>query len=67
MDASSWLELPTCALFKSFFKIYISFQINGQNVVGVKDKEIAKIIDDGGQTVTITVIPTYLFDHMIKK
>jgi syntenin-1 len=43
------------------------FQVNGQNVVGVKDKEIAKIIDEGGQTVTVTVIPSYLYDHMIKK
>lgn len=41
-------------------------EVNGQNVVGVKDKEIAKIIDEGGQTVTITVVPSYLFDHMIK-
>ena len=41
--------------------------MNGQNVVGIKDKEIAKIIDEGGQTVTITVVPSYLFEHMIKK
>lgn len=41
-------------------------EVNGQNVVGVKDKEIAKIIDEGGQTVTVTVIPSYLYDHMIK-
>lgn len=41
-------------------------EVNGQNVVGVRDKEIAKIIDEGGQTITITVIPSYLYDHMIK-
>lgn len=41
--------------------------MNGQNVVGIKDKEISNIIDDGGKTVTITVIPTFLFDHIMKK
>lgn len=41
-------------------------EVNGQNVVGIKDKEIASIIDDGGRTVTVTVIPTYLYDHIMK-
>jgi syntenin-1 len=35
--------------------------------VGIKDKDIASIIDDGGRTVTVTVIPTYLYDHIMKK
>ena len=41
--------------------------MNGQNVVGLKDKDTAKVIDEGGQTVTITFVPSYLFEHMIKK
>jgi syntenin-1 len=43
------------------------FQVNGQNVVGVKDKEIAQILDEGGPSVTVTVIPSYLYDHITKK
>lgn len=41
-------------------------EVNGQNVVGVKDKETTKIIDEAGQIVTITVIPNFLFSHMVK-
>ncbi|GLV32863.1 X11Lbeta [Carabus blaptoides fortunei] len=41
-------------------------EINGQNVVGLKDKEIRRIIEGGGQVITITVIPTYVFDHIVK-
>jgi hypothetical protein len=46
---------------------FIKFQVNGQNVVGIKDKEIAKIIDEGGQVVTVTVIPTFIYKHMMAK
>ncbi|XP_034252404.1 syntenin-1-like isoform X2 [Thrips palmi] len=42
-------------------------EVNGQNVVGVPDKDITAIINEGGQTITITIIPTYVFDHMVKK
>jgi syntenin-1 len=41
-------------------------EVNGQNVVGIKDKDISKIIDEGGQIITVTVIPNFLFQHMIK-
>merc|ERR1719479_45244 len=42
-------------------------EINGQNVVGMKDKDIGKIIDEeAGQVVTITVIPNFLYRHMMK-
>ncbi len=43
------------------------FQVNGQNVVGIKDKEISRIIDESGQIVTVTVIPNFLFKHMVAK
>merc|ERR1711953_876387 len=40
-------------------------EVNGQNVVGMKDKEISKIIDNAGQVVTVTVIPNFLYRHII--
>merc|ERR1719334_574056 len=41
-------------------------EINGQNVVGVKDKEVGGIIEEGGQVVTITIIPTYIYNVIMK-
>lgn len=42
-------------------------EINGQNVVGLKDKEITQIIADAGNIVTVTVVPAFLYEHMTKK
>lgn len=42
-------------------------EVNGQNVVGIKDKDIFRIIEGAGQCVTITVIPTYIYEHIVKK
>lgn len=42
-------------------------EINGQNVVGMKDKEITAIINDAEQIVTVTIIPSFIYDHMMKK
>ncbi|KAK1121962.1 hypothetical protein K0M31_009811 [Melipona bicolor] len=42
-------------------------EINGKNVIGLKDKEITAEIEKGGNIITVTVIPSYIFDHMIKK
>ncbi|CAH1275345.1 unnamed protein product [Diabrotica balteata] len=41
-------------------------EVDGQNVVGLKDKEITNIIQKAGPVVTITVIPSFLYEHMIK-
>jgi len=41
-------------------------EINGQNVVGLKDKEVGGIIEEGGQVVTITIIPTYIYNVIMK-
>ena len=41
-------------------------EVNGQNVVGLKDREITQIIDESGQIVTVTVIPNFLYRHMMK-
>lgn len=42
-------------------------EINGQNVIGMKDKEISQLIAAGGQIITVTVIPTMIYDVMMKK
>jgi syntenin-1 len=42
-------------------------EVDGQNVVGMKDKEVKKIIADAPQIVTITIMPSFLYEHMIKK
>lgn len=41
-------------------------EVNGQNVVGVKDKEVGAIIDEGGNIITVTIIPTYMYNHIMK-
>ncbi|XP_017891857.1 syntenin-1-like [Ceratina calcarata] len=42
-------------------------EVNGKNVVGLKDKDITAEIEHGGNIITVTVIPSYIYDHMIKK
>lgn len=42
-------------------------EVNGQTVVAMKDKEITKIINEADRIVKITVVPKFIFDHMVKK
>lgn len=42
-------------------------EINGKNVVGLKDKQVTTEIENGGHIITVTVIPSYIYDHMVKK
>jgi syntenin-1 len=42
-------------------------EVNGQNVVGVKDKDIAAVIAEGGPIITVTVVPSFIYEHMVKK
>lgn len=43
-------------------------EINGQNVVGMKDKEVTAIIlSDKEPIITVTIIPSFIYDHMVKK
>ena len=42
-------------------------EVNGQNVIGLKDKDIAKIFDESPRTVTITIMPKFIYDHLMKK
>ena len=55
-----------CVSNVSFFSIFLS-PFAGQNVVGMKDKDISKIIEENDQVVTVTVIPNFLYRHMMKK
>ncbi|XP_067410109.1 syntenin-2 [Emydura macquarii macquarii] len=42
-------------------------EVNGQNVIGLKDKQILDILTTAGNVVTITIIPTVIYEHMIKR
>jgi len=43
-------------------------EVNGKNVIGLKDKEIGKIITGStGNALTITVMPCFLYNHMVKE
>lgn len=42
-------------------------EVNGQNVVGIKDKDITAVIAEGGPIITVTVVPSFIYEHMVKK
>ncbi|XP_054288920.1 syntenin-1-like [Macrosteles quadrilineatus] len=42
-------------------------EVDGQNVVGLKDKEIVTLIEKAPSVVTVTVIPSFVYNHMMKK
>jgi len=42
-------------------------EVNGQNVIGLKDKEVAEIIALVPTTVTVTIIPTVIYKQITKK
>ncbi|XP_053252050.1 syntenin-1 [Podarcis raffonei] len=42
-------------------------EINGQNVIGLKDAQIADILTSAGNVVTITIMPSQIFEHIIKR
>lgn len=41
-------------------------EVNGQNVVGLKDEEVVKIFADAPVSVTITIMPAFIFRHLAK-
>lgn len=41
-------------------------EVNGQNVVGLEDKQAVQIVQDAPVTVTVTIIPTFVYKHLIK-
>ncbi|CAG2182793.1 unnamed protein product, partial [Oppiella nova] len=42
-------------------------EINGQNVVGMDDKAIRNVIDSAGDVITLTIMPSFVFEHMMKQ
>ncbi|KAK7580123.1 hypothetical protein V9T40_000752 [Parthenolecanium corni] len=42
-------------------------EVQGQNVIGMSDKEILKLINQAGSVITVTIIPSLLFEQMMKK
>ncbi|XP_032897617.1 syntenin-2 isoform X2 [Amblyraja radiata] len=42
-------------------------EINGQNVIGLKDSQIMDVLDTAGTTVTLTVMPKSVYEHMVKR
>uniref|UniRef100_A0A1W7RCV8 Syntenin-1-like protein n=1 Tax=Agkistrodon contortrix contortrix TaxID=8713 RepID=A0A1W7RCV8_AGKCO len=42
-------------------------EINGQNVIGLKDSQIADILSTAGNVVTVTIMPSQIFEHIIKR
>jgi syntenin-1 len=42
-------------------------EVNGQNVIGLKDKVVREMLGDAGDVVTITIMPSFVFDHMLKQ
>lgn len=41
-------------------------ELNGQNVIGLKEKDIKQIVEGCGRTVTVTIIPSYIYEHIMK-
>ncbi|CAD7682680.1 unnamed protein product [Nyctereutes procyonoides] len=42
-------------------------EVNGQNVIGLKDSQIADILSTSETVVTITSMPAFIFEHIIKR
>ncbi|XP_053664548.1 syntenin-1-like [Anopheles marshallii] len=42
-------------------------EVNGQNVIAMKDKEIGQLISASEQVITLTIVPKMIYDVMIKK
>ncbi|XP_019383235.1 PREDICTED: syntenin-1 isoform X1 [Gavialis gangeticus] len=42
-------------------------EINGQNVIGLKDPQVADILATAGNVVTITVMPSHIYEYIIKR
>ena len=41
-------------------------EIDGQNIVGMSDDKILKVIKSKERTVTVTVMPEFVYDHMVR-
>lgn len=41
-------------------------EVDGQNVVGMPDKQVYRVIDLAPQVVTFTLMPSIIYDHLLK-
>lgn len=42
-------------------------EINGQNIVGLDDKFARKLLDEGGVIITLTIMPSFVYEHLVKQ
>ncbi|XP_036683466.1 syntenin-2 isoform X1 [Balaenoptera musculus] len=42
-------------------------EVNGQNVTGLKDKEVMEILATAGNVINLAIIPTVIYEHMVRK
>ncbi|XP_060089177.1 syntenin-2 [Heteronotia binoei] len=42
-------------------------EVNGQNVIGLRDRDVTDILASGGDVVTLTIIPAVIYEHMVRK
>lgn len=42
-------------------------EVNGQNVIGLKDSQVADFLAGSANVVTLTLMPSYIFEHMVKR
>lgn len=42
-------------------------EVNGQNVIGLKDSQIKDILNSSPSAMTITIMPKFIYEHMIKR
>ncbi|KAM6976606.1 syntenin-2 [Aplochiton taeniatus] len=42
-------------------------EINGQNVIGLKDSQIKDVLSTSPTAMTITIMPKFIYEHMIKR
>lgn len=64
LEINGKVHMKFCNQFLAIINLKYCFF---QNVIGKKDKEISVEIEKGGDIITLTIIPSYIYDHMIKK
>lgn len=42
-------------------------EVNGQNIIGLKDSQIKDILNSSPSAMTITIMPKFIYEHMIKR
>ncbi|KAM9057955.1 syntenin-2 isoform 2-T2 [Megaptera novaeangliae] len=42
-------------------------EVNGQNVIGLKDKEVLEILATARNFINLAIIPTVIYEHMVRK